>query len=87
MQNGKRSGNPSVAVILGIIIVALIFIALVTRHQGRHKHQAKLVKTKNHKIYVENDDGSTYTFVGTGGGDAPDIDLPKAGSSSFRLPP
>ena len=83
MPTGKRPSSANVAVLLGILVVVIVF-ALVTHHHGRHKHGAKLVRTKNHRIYVENNDGSCYTFVDSGGG--ADIDLPPAGSSSFRLP-
>jgi len=85
MQTGRSAGKTNIAVVLGIIFVVLVVFTLVAHHHGRHKHQTKLVKTKNHKIYVENNDGSCYTFVDSGGG--VDISLPRTGSSSSRLPP
>jgi hypothetical protein len=87
-QRGSASPNNASGIAVGLIFVALIvaIVVMVGRH-GRHKQHAKLVKTKTHHIYVENDGGSTFEFVGSGGGEGPDIDLPKAGSSSIRLPP
>ena len=84
MQTGKPVSTTR-AVVLGIIAIVVILFVLLHHHHGRHKHQAKLVKTRNHKIYVENHDGSWYTFIESGGD--MDVNLPPAGSSSFRLPP
>jgi len=83
MQTEKPASKTHIAVLLGVIFAVLMIFAL-TAHHGRHKHHAKLVKTKSHKIYVENDNGSCYVFVDSGGGT--DIDLPRVGSTSFRLP-
>ena len=83
MLTGERESHTRAFVILGIVIFVIVF-ALVTHH-GRHKHQARLVRTKNHKIYVENNDGSCYIFVNNDSW--VDVDLPPMGSSSFRLPP
>lgn len=86
-QLGSSNPNNQTGIVVGLMVVAVIVVIIVMAgHNGRHKHRAKLVKTKSHKIYVENDGGSCYEFVGTGG-DGPDIDLPRAGSSSFKLPP
>lgn len=85
MQSESQASKTRVAVVLGIIFAVIFVFALIAHHHGRHKHHAKLVRTKNHKIYVENDDGSCYVFADSGGG--ADVDLPGAGSTSFRLPP
>ena len=86
-QRGSTSPNSATRIAVGLIFVALLVgVFVLVGHHGRHKHRAKLVKTKSHHLYVENDGGSTFEFVGSGGGDGPDIDLPKAGSSSIRLP-
>ena len=86
-QHGFAIPNNQTRIVVGLVGVALILgiIVIVSGHHGRHKHRTKLVKTKSHQLYVENDDGSTFMFVESGG-DTPDIDLPKAGSSSFKLP-
>ena len=84
-QRGSASPN-NTALVAGLVVIALLVLvfALVS-HKSRHKQRAKLVKTKTNHIYVENDGGSCFEFVGSGG-DSSSIDLPKAGSSSIRLP-
>lgn len=84
MYNDQSTNNRKGAVLIGIIVAVLILFGVLGHHsRSRHKHHAKLVKTKSHRIYAENDDGSCYAFDGGGGAD---IDLPRAGSDSFRLP-
>jgi uncharacterized membrane protein YgcG len=85
-QLGSSTPNQT-GIVVGLMVVAVIVVIIVMAgHNGRHQHRAKVVKTKSHKIYVENDGGSCYEFVATGG-DGADVDLPRAGSSSFKLPP
>ena len=72
------------SIILGAIVLVAVGIIAVATRSGRHKHQAKLIKTKTHHVYVENGDGSVYEFFPDAGGG--DIALPKSGSSSFNLP-
>src|SRR5437879_6527806 len=71
------------SVILGVVVLAVVGVIIIANHGGRHRHQAKLVKTKSHHVYIENGDGSVYEFFPDGGGD---VALPKSGSSSFNLP-
>ena len=78
----KRTG-----VIAGFVVVVFVIgIGIIAGRDGRHKHHTKLIRTKSHKVYVENKDGSCYAFVASAGGDGADIILPTEGSSSFRLP-
>jgi len=87
-QRGSANTSNQSGIVVGAVVIAAIIgiIVMFGGHHGRHKHRAKLVKTRSHKVYVENNDGSTFMFVESGGPDAPDIDLPRAGSSSFKLP-
>ena len=88
MQNGSANPKNRIGTVIVLLFVALlVWIAVsVVGHHDRHKHLTKLVKTKNHRIYAENHDGSCYEFVDSGGSYASDIGLPKSGSSSFKLP-
>jgi hypothetical protein len=87
-QRGSAAPNSQTGIVVCVAVLAAIIalIVMVSGGHGRHKHRAKLVKTKNHQLYVENDGGSTYTFVESGG-DGAEIELPRDGSSSFKLPP
>ena len=83
-MDASESNKIKFAVTLAVVFAILIFIGLSSHRRSRHIHHTKLVKTKTHKVYAENDDGSSYMFVDTVGGR--DIDLPRSGSSSFKLP-
>jgi hypothetical protein len=79
-----ESNKIKFAITLLVVFAIVLFIGLSSHRRSRHIHHTKLVKTKSHKVYAENEDGSSYIFVDSGGG--ADIDLPRSGSSSFKLP-
>lgn len=85
---GSTNTKDRTGIVIGLLFAALLvwIIVNVAGHHSRHKHLTKLVKTKNHRIYAENHDGSCYEFVDSGGSYASDINLPKSGSSSFKMP-
>jgi len=87
-QRGFANLENPAGIIVGLLFLALLvgIIVAIAGHHGRHTQRTKLVKTKSHRIYVENDDGSCFEFLQDGASSASDIDLPKAGSSSFKLP-
>ena len=85
-MKGRGSANSNnTGIVAGFLVIAVILAVFVfVGPKSRHKQRAKLIKTKTHHIYVENDSGSCFEFVDSGGG--VDIDLPRAGSSSIRIP-
>lgn len=91
MSNSRQRGEIEgmMAVFLTVLMaVAMVFVVVMLSAQShRAKHHARLVKTRDHRLLVQNDNGSWWAYVFKAAEKMPDIELPVPGSDDFKLPP